>query len=131
DDMMTEKHTCNKTITNHQDMTGCRVETSVRRSIVTRQHNKICPRTRIGMRRETAGIGVCAITKIPVVTREAWSSSIENSRTARGDSRKRHKVNPRRGLNDHEMAGCCFDIAGIRSRQDEHGCARDAASMSG
>src|SRR5207244_4669076 len=118
DDMMTEKHTCNKTITNHQDMTGCRVETSVRRSNVTRKHNKICPRTRIGMRRETAGIGVCAITKIPVVTREAWSSSIENSRTARSDSRKRHKVNPRRRLDKHKTTSRCFDIVRIRSRQD-------------
>src|SRR5207253_9039483 len=123
----TDKIYCHNTSANNYHMTGCRVDTSV---IVTTQHDKICPRTRIGMRRETAGIGVCAITKIPVVTREAWSSSIENSRTARSDSRKRHKVNPRRRLNDHEMAGCCFDIAGIRSRQDDNVCSRGTESMS-
>src|SRR5437660_12032517 len=96
-------------------MTRCRVNTSV---IVGTQHDKIGTRPRIGMRRETAGIGVCAITKIPVVTREAWSSSIENSRTARSDSRKRHKVNPRRRLDKHKTTSRCFDIVRIRSRQD-------------
>src|SRR6266571_5940412 len=100
-------------------MTGSRVNTSV---IVTRQHDKICPRTRIGMRRETTAtvgvIVVCAITEIPIVNVEGWSSSIENSRTARSNSRIRHKINPRHRLDNHIMAGYTTSPTCIRNSQD-------------
>src|SRR2546422_464785 len=103
-------------------MTGSRVETSVRRSIVTTQHDKICSRPRIGMRRETTAtvgvIVVCAITKIPIVNVEAWSSSIENSRTARSNSRIRHKVYPRHRLNNHIMAGHTTSLTRISNSED-------------
>src|SRR6266571_8207434 len=99
-------------------MTGSRVNTSV---IVTTQHDKICSRPRIGMRCETTAtvgvIVVCAITKIPVVIVEAYGS-VENSRTARSNSRIRHKVYPRHRLNNHIMAGHSTSPTRVRNSQD-------------
>src|SRR5207247_10035559 len=99
-------------------MTGSRVNTS---AIGSTQNHKKCPRPRIGMRRQTVGTisyateRVCAITKIPVVSVEAWSSSVENSRTARSHNRIRHKINPRHRLNKHKTAGHCYDNSRIRN----------------
>src|SRR5436309_316833 len=54
------------TRTDHQDMTGSRINTSV---VVSCQNHKIGPRTRIGMRRQTATITtvnvVRTITEVP------------------------------------------------------------------
>src|SRR5207247_5762232 len=91
-------------------MTGSRVNTS---AIGSTQNHKKCPRPRIGMRRQTVGTisyateRVCAITKILVVSVEAWSSSVENSRTARSHNRIRHKINPRHRLNKNKKAHTC------------------------
>src|SRR2546426_330220 len=102
-------------------MTGSREETSGRRIIVTTQNKKTSTRTRIGIRRDaTTTVGVivvCAITKIPVVNVEAWSSSIENSRTARSHSRIRHKVNPRHQLDKYKTTSHSISPTSIRNSQ--------------
>src|SRR5436309_415940 len=85
------------TRTDHQDMTGSRINTSV---IVSCQNYEVGSRTRIGMRRQTATITtvnvVRTITEIPVVVIVEATSSIENSRTTRSHSSIRHKIQPRR-----------------------------------
>src|SRR5256885_14107495 len=103
-------------------MTGSRENTSG--VIVTGQNHKIGTRPRIGMSSETvatityATVICCTIPKIPQVIVEAWSSSIENSRTARSDSRIRHKVHPRHRLNNHIMAGYTTSPTRVRNSQD-------------
>src|SRR5438094_1660086 len=114
-------------------MTGGRITISV---IVSCQNYEVGSRTRIGMRRQTGATIVCAtkivgaITEIPPVVIVEATSSIENSRTTRSDSRIRHKINPRRRLNKYKMAGSRFDIARICSRQDNNVCSRTSESMS-
>ena len=88
------------------------------------------------MRRQTGDTIVCAtiicctITEIPPVVIVEATSSIENSRTARSDSRIRHKINPRRRLNKHKMARRCFDIASISNSQDDNVCSWTSEGMS-
>src|SRR5213592_190184 len=128
-----DKVCCYNTRANQQDMTGGRITISV---IVSCQNYEVGSRTRIGMRRQTGDTIVCAtiicctITEIPPVVIVEATSSIENSRTARSDSRIRHKINPRRRLNKHKMAGHSTSPTSIRNSQDNSKGATGRESVS-
>src|SRR5207247_7362228 len=104
--MCTSDLCCYNTRANQQDMTGGRITISV---IVSCQNYEVGSRTRIGMRRQTGDTIVCAtiicctITEIPPVVIVEATSSIENSRTARSDSRIRHKIRSKEQTTEHQL----------------------------